>query len=127
MEKDGTQDMTVLTADHILGPYTMVKKGYRPYDMSSGDFDLAVDDQSGKAYYFFEKVHSELICAELDETYTGVGEIYSEHFKNGQPPYVREAPAYFERNGKKYLITSGTTGYHPNPSEAAMAEEWHGP
>lgn len=80
MEKDGTQDMTVLTADHILGPYTMVK-GYRPYDMSSGDFDLAVDDQSGKAYYFFEKVHSELICAELDETYTGVGEIYSEHFK----------------------------------------------
>lgn len=26
MEKDGTQDMTVLTADHILGPYTMVKK-----------------------------------------------------------------------------------------------------
>ncbi len=42
--------------------------------MSSGDFDLAVDDQSGKAYYFFEKVHSELICAELDETYTGVGE-----------------------------------------------------
>ena len=40
---------------------------------------------------------------------------------------MREAPAYFRRRGKHYLITSGTTGYHPNPSEVAVADTFHGP
>jgi hypothetical protein len=40
---------------------------------------------------------------------------------------VREATAHFIRKGKHYLITSGTTGYLPNPSEAAVADTWHGP
>lgn len=126
MEKDGTQDMTVLAADHILGPYTILKEHYRPFDMNAGDFDLDTDED-GKGYYYFERVHSELICADLDESYTSTGEHYSSHFQNGQPPYVREAPAHFRRNGFHYLITSGTTGYHPNPSEAAAAGDWHGP
>ena len=44
-----------------------------------------------------------------------------------QPPFVREATAHFVRKGKHYLITSGTTGYFPNPSEVAVAQTWHGP
>ena len=40
---------------------------------------------------------------------------------------VREAPAHFLRKGKHYLLTSGTTGYLPNPSEAAVGDTWHGP
>jgi len=52
---------------------------------------------------------------------------YSAHFPNGHPPYTREAPAYFHRKGKHYLLSSGTTGYFPNPSEAAIADTWHGP
>lgn len=63
MNRDKTQTETVLTADHILGPYTK----------------------------------------------------------------VREATAHFCRKGKHYLVTSGTTGYLPNPSEVAMADTWHGP
>ena len=39
---------------------------------------------------------------------------------------MREAPAHFTRGGKQYLLTSGTTGYLPNPSQAAVAESWHG-
>ena len=31
------------------------------------------------------------------------------------------------RMGKHYLVTSGTTGYLPNPSEIAVADTWHGP
>lgn len=31
------------------------------------------------------------------------------------------------RKGKHYLLTSGTTGYLPNPSEVAVADTWHGP
>ena len=72
MNRDQTQTETVLTADHILGPYTKVREGLRP-------------------------------------------------------PYVREATAHFLRRGKHYLVTSGTTGYLPNPSEVAVGESWHGP
>lgn len=92
----------------------------------AGDFDLAVADD-GKAYYYFERVHSEMICADLTEDYKDVTGYYSTHFPHPYPPYVREAPAHFMRCGKHYLITSGTTGYLPNPSEAAVSDTWHGP
>jgi len=126
MERDGTQTATVLTADHILGPYTMVRTKLRPLGMSAGDFDLAVAPD-GKAYYYFERVHSETICADLTEDYTDVTGYYSTHFPHNAPPFVREATAHFCRKGKHYLITSGTTGYRPNPSEIAVGDTWHGP
>ena len=126
MNQDGTQTATVLTADQILGPYTKVKEGLRPLNMNSGDFDLAVAPE-GKAYYYFERVHSETICADLTWDYTDVTGYYSTHFPRPCPPYVREATAHFYRRNKHYLITSGTTGYSPNPSEVAMADTWHGP
>ena len=126
MNKDGTQTETILTADSILGPYTKVKEGLRPLNMSAGDFDLVVAED-GKAYYYFERVHSETICADLNEDYTDVTGYYSTYFPHPYPPYVREATAHLKRNNKHYLITSGTTGYFPNPSEVAIADTWHGP
>ena len=126
MQPDGTQTEAVLTADRFHGPYKLVRAGLRPLGMSGGDFDLAVAPD-GKAYYYFERVHSELICADLTDDYTDVTGYYSTHFPRPYPPYVREAPAHFVRGGKHYLITSGTTGYCPNPSELAVADTWHGP
>ena len=126
MGSDGKQRSTVLTADNILGPYTKVRVGLRPLGMSAGDFDLAVAPD-GKAYYYFERVHSETICADLTDDYTNVTGYYSTHFPHIAPPYVREATAHFLRGGRHYLITSGTTGYLPNPSEVAVADTWHGP
>lgn len=121
-----TQTETVLIADNILGPYTKVKEGLHPLNMSAGDFDLVVAED-GKAYYYFERVHSETICADLNEDYTDVTGYYSTHFPHPYPPYVREATSHLKRNNKHYLITSGTTGYYPNPSEVAIADTWHGP
>lgn len=126
MHDDGIQDETVMTADTITGPYTLVKEGIRPLGMSAGDFDLVVAED-GKAYYYFERVHSETICADLNEEYTDVTGYYTTHFPHPHPPYVREATAHVVRNGRHYLITSGTTGYLPNPSEVAIADTWHGP
>jgi hypothetical protein len=127
MGANDIQTETVLTADSLLGPYTIVNMGLRPLGMSAGDFDLITDPHDGKAYYFFERVHSELICADLTDDYTNVSGYYSTHFPYGKPPKVREAPAYFFRKGKHYLFTSGTTGYFPNPSEVACADTYHGP
>lgn len=126
MERDGTQSETVLTADNFTGPYTVVREKLYPLGMSGGDFDLAIA-QDGKAYYYFERVHSETICADLTDDYTNVTGYYSTHFPQPHPPYVREACAHFIRKGKHYLLTSGTTSYFPNPSEIAIADTWHGP
>jgi len=126
MEKDGTQTATILTADRLLGPYTTVKTRFRPLDMNFGDFDLVVAPD-GKAYCYFDRANSELICADLTSDYTDVTGYYSTHFPNLHPPYVREAPAFFCRKGLHYLVTSGTTGYYPNPSEVACARTYHGP
>jgi hypothetical protein len=126
MHSSGGQDETVMTADTITGPYTLVREHLRPLGMSAGDFDLAVAED-GKAYYYFERVHSETICADLTEDYTDVTGYYSTHFPHSHPPYVREATAHFVRDHKHYLLTSGTSGYMPNPSEVAIADTWHGP
>lgn len=122
----GTQSMTICVSDHFLGPYEKVRENFRPLNMNSGDFDLAVAED-GKAYIYFERVHTETICADLTEDYCGVTGYYSTHFPKSGPPFVREATAHFIRKGKHYLLTSGTTGYLPNPSEIAVAETWHGP
>jgi hypothetical protein len=121
------QTSTVLVADHLLGPYEIVRTGLRPLGMSAGDFDLVVAPGDGKGYYFFERVHSELICADLTDDLTDVTGYYSTHFPHRRPPEVREAPAHFEREGRHYLFTSGTTGYYPNRSEVAVADTFHGP
>jgi hypothetical protein len=126
MGKDDIQFQTIAMADTITGPYTVIQR-LRPLGMSCGDFDLVVEPTDQKAYYYFERVHSELICADLTDDYTGVTGYYSTHFPRPHPPYVREAPAYFRRGRMHYLFTSGTTGYFPNPSEAACAWSYHGP
>jgi hypothetical protein len=126
MGKDGIQFQTIATSGSLTGPYTVVKR-FRPLGMSCGDFDLVIEPSDGKAYYFFERVHSELICADLNEDYTAVSGNYSTHFPRSNPPHVREAPAYFRRGRLHYLFTSGTTGYFPNRGEVACAWSYHGP
>lgn len=127
MERNNTQTRVVLISDKLTGPYEIVHQGMLPLGMSAGDFDLVVSPDDGKAYMYFERVHSELICADLTNDYTDFSGYYSTHFPRRGPPHVREAPAYFRRNGKSYLATSGTTGYFPNPSEIAVADTYHGP
>lgn len=117
----------VLVADAITGPYRLVSQDIRPLGMNAGDFDVAANAADGKAYMYFDQLHSELICADLTDDYTNFTGYYSTHFPRSGPPIVRERPAYFKRRSKHYLATSGTTGYFPNPSEIAIAETFHGP
>ncbi len=121
-----SQKMYVAVSDKITGPYTKVKF-FHPLGMSSGDFDLAKDEESGKAYIFFDRVHHDIICADLNEDYTDVTGTYTAHFQQPFCPLVREAPAFFKRNGYLYLATSGTTGYFPNPTNCYRGTDYHGP
>jgi hypothetical protein len=125
--KGAHQSLTVLEGDAFAGPYRLLRTGIRPFGMDAGDFDLCVSPHDGKAYLYFERVHSELICADLTEDYTDFTGYYTTHFPHASPPTVREGICYFARNHKHYLITSGTTGYFPNPSQVAIADNFHGP
>ncbi len=95
-----------------------------PTPHHAGDFDLF--EENGKGYIVYENPHSEMICRELTDDYTGLTENYSAHLAAECPPFVREAPAYFKRGDKSYLLTSGTTGYYPNPSKIAEFAALHG-
>ena len=121
------QTRSVLVADSLLGPYQLLRADQLPLGMSAGDFDLVVDPATRGATMVFERVHSDMICADLTHDYTDFNGHYSSHFPRPGVPSVREAPAHFVRNGKHYLLTSGTTHYFPNPSEAAVADNLHGP
>lgn len=116
----------VMQADTFLGPYEMVNTGLRPGGYGVGDFDLYVDDVTGKAYIWFERPHWEMMCFTLNDTYTDVTTEVSEHFYGLRPPYTREAPTHFVVDGRHYLFTSGTTGYYPNESQVARFDNIHG-
>jgi hypothetical protein len=118
---------SLLVADTITGPYTIVHRYIRPLGMYAGDFDLVVSPDDAKAYVYFNRAHTELICADLTDDYQDFTGYYSTHFPRPGPPFTREGPAYFRRGSKHYLATSGTTGYFPNPSEIAVADTFHGP
>lgn len=125
--RDETQRSTVLVADDLLGPYRIVRTHVCPLGMSAGDFDLVPPEDDRPGCILFERVHSELICADLTGRLTGIAGRHTAHLARGAPPLVREAPAHFVRRGTHYLVTSGTTAYFPNPSEIASAPSPHGP
>src|SRR4051812_12633757 len=62
---DDGQFMTVLQADNFFGPYKIIRKGFRPDGFESGDFDLYVDENTGKRCIWFERSDWEMICATL--------------------------------------------------------------
>lgn len=117
----------LLTADRFKGPYTIVNEFFQPYGMKSGDFDLAVDEKTGQGYLFAEVEHKDVIVAKLSPDYLSVEDEYKKIYENLKPPLMREAVCHFERNGLHYIVTSGMTGYIPNPSEVAVAKNWMGP
>lgn len=112
---------TVYTAPRFAGPYTMVRDRFRPLGKKVGDFDL-FQDRDGNAYVFFDADHEGIVQLELTEDRTDITGKPIVHRGGLHPPFVREGPAVFLREGRYYLLTSGMTGYLPNPSESAVSD-----
>ena len=115
---------TIWQADELLGPYEQVENLYNPGGHKVGDFDLIVDEASRKAYLYFDADHASMLCMELTDDYLHAEREAGKSYRDLTPPFTREAPALFEANGRKYMVTSGMTGYIPNQSDAAAADGW---
>ncbi len=107
-----------------MGPYEMAEALYNPGGHKAGDFDLVTDRETGKGYIYFDADHASMLCMELTEDYLHAACEVAKSYPDLHPPFTREAPALFEANGKKYMLTSGMTGYVPNKSDAAVSDRW---
>ncbi|MCM1217272.1 MAG: family 43 glycosylhydrolase [Lachnospiraceae bacterium] len=116
----------VLQADAFMGPYEVVAENYRPFGMKVGDFDM-VQDEAGKAYLFMDADHVGIIGMELSGDFLTVAREVSRQYEGLHAPFCREGVTLLERMGKKYMLTSGMSGYIPNKSDCAVSEGWEQP
>lgn len=117
---------TVWQADALLRPYVQVHAMYNPGGHKIGDFDIAQDEATGRAYIYMDADHEAMVCMELSGDCTKAVREVSRSYAGLHPPITREAPALFEAMGKKYMLTSGMTGYVPNRSDCAASDTWDG-
>lgn len=100
--------------------------GYVRRDFEGGqmsrDMTLYVDED-GKAYHIASSEQNQTLhIRELTGDYLGFTGKYKRIFPGGR----NEAPAIFFKDGVYYLITSGLTGWKPNPARSAMANNLMG-
>lgn len=115
---------TVLSADALLGPYSVVREYYNPVGQEIGDFDLTVDKKTGKAYLYLDAGHDAVVGMQLGADYLSAEKEISRQYEGLHAPYSREGITVFEAQEKCYMLTSGMIGYIPNPSDAACAPDW---
>jgi hypothetical protein len=136
----------VAVADRPTGPFRMVRV-FRPIHFDYGysreestlrerergnsyrDMGLFQDDD-GTAYVLYSsESNASLYVSRLSDDYTDIerpvvqGKSWERVIPNGR----REAPAPFKYRGKYYLITSGLTGWAPNPAQYHVADRMLGP
>lgn len=87
------------------------------------DMTLFVD-VDGKAYHIASSEENQTLhIRELTDDYQG----FTGKYVRALPAGRNEAPAVFIKDGKYYMITSGLTGWKPNPARSAEAENIMGP
>jgi len=96
-------------------------------DLASGqmsrDMTIFVDDD-GKAYHIYASEENQTLhIAELTDDYMN----HSGRYVRVLPGKRNEAPTMMKKDGKYYLITSGTTGWNPNAARMAVADHIFGP
>lgn len=140
----------VAIADAPEGPFRFISAQRlhtsENYDGEEKDYGMARDmnlfvdegvDANGDgvddAYIIYSSENNAtMYISRLNADYTGLDKIQGEavegtDFSRNFAGASREAPAMFRYNGTYYLITSGCTGWNPNPAKYAMADSPLGP
>jgi hypothetical protein len=112
----------VAVSDRPNGPYQYLGS-LRPNGAMSRDMTL-FKDEDGQAYHLFSSEHNQTMhVSRLAPDYLQPNWEEARIFEN----LSREAPAIFKHAGSYYLISSGCTGWDPNPAEYAVASDLFGP
>jgi len=131
--------MGFAVSDSPFGPFKLVnaqRMNYVPgyYDQSQGmarDMTVFKDDD-GKAYAIYSSEENRYTYISLlNDEYTGPASQGADGLNDTFvarvfPDQNREAPAVFKYDGYYYFITSGTTGWDPNPSVVYRANHIYG-
>lgn len=115
---------TVLEANRFEGPYKIVQDRYRPCGFNIGDFDIVTDEENGKSYLYVDANHKAVVCLEMSEDLHLAEQEVSRSYEGLIAPFTREGVSMLEHEGRKYMLTSGMTGYIPNRSDTAVAAAW---
>jgi len=89
----------------------------------SRDMTLYKDDDGTAYHVTASEENGTLLISKLAPDYLSLSDEYVRVFPGGN----NEAPAIFKKDGKYYMITSGLTGWDPNPARSAMAKDMLGP
>lgn len=101
----------VAVSESPLGPFKLIKV-MRPNRQESRDMTI-YKDVDDVAYIIYSKdYNATLNVARLNTDYTDVDGLYV----SAMIDQTREAPAVFYNDGIYYMITSGCTGWKPNPA-----------
>lgn len=112
----------VAISDFPTGPFELVDM-FKPCGQDSRDFTL-FEGHGGKGYLICSSEGNKTLhVVPLTEDYQGVSGGYARVF----PEQEREAPCAFAAHGQFYLLTSGCTGWRPNPALFGCAPDLIGP
>jgi len=112
----------VAQSDSPTGPFDIVSSG-RPWpDRSFGDFAFYQEDGEGYLIIATGK-ENVLYIYRLSPDFLRI----EAEVSGAYPGEKREAPALFKREGLYYLISSGKSGWAPNPTRYATAPSLEGP
>ncbi len=89
----------------------------------SRDMTLFKDDD-GTAYHITSSEENQtLLVSRLSDDYLTL----TDEYYRVLPGERNEAPAIFKQDGRYYMISSGLTGWAPNPARSAVADSLFGP
>ncbi len=119
----------VAVADSPTGPFTYLGSRRPIGDQTYRDMNLFLDDD-GQGYVFYaSESNATLYVSRLNAEFTDIERpaVEGQTWMRSLAGESREAPAPFKHAGRYYIVTSGCTGWAPNPSRAAVADSPLGP
>lgn len=111
----------VASSATVDGDYTY-HGSFRPLGNMSRDIGLFTENGDGYMYSAANN-NRDLHIYKLTSDYLGISSLIA----NPWPGASRESPVLFKRNGVYFMLTSGTTGWNPNPAMYATATNIAGP
>lgn len=107
----------VAVSDSPTGPFKYIES-MRPNGQMSRDMTLFKDDDRNAYHFYSSENNATMYISLLSDDYLKP----SGTFKRVFIDQSREAPAVFRHESKYYIISSGCTGWSPNPAEYAVAD-----